>query len=291
MAFSSLSLGFSPCPNDTFIFYALVHGMVPMKGYTIGIPPLLEDVETLNRWALDGKLDITKLSFHAYGLVQDQYALLHSGSALGRGCGPLLICRDNKIGLSDLEGCAVAIPGRITTAAMLFKLFCPKAAILRPMRFDKIIPALVNNEVDAGVIIHESRFTYASLGLLLLQDLGEWWERENGCPIPLGGIAVRRSLGPHLYRELDAAVRQSVRWGFENRNLCMPYIRAHAQEMDETIIDSHINLYVNDFSLFLGREGETAVDRFLLEGYKKGILPHYVSPWEKGCLPSAESSF
>jgi 1,4-dihydroxy-6-naphthoate synthase len=291
MVLPSLSLGFSPCPNDTFIFYALVHSMVQMKGCTVGIPPLLEDVETLNRWALDGKLDITKLSFHAYGLVQDQYALLHSGSALGRGCGPLLICRDNKIRRSDLEGCTVAIPGRITTAAMLFKLFCPQAAIIRPMRFDKIIPALVNDEIDAGVIIHESRFTYAAHGLHLLQDLGEWWEKESGCPIPLGGIAVRRALGRQVFLELEEAVRQSVQWAFENRELCMPYIRAHAQEMNDAIIGSHIDLYVNDFSIELGREGEMAVDRFLLEGYEKGILPNYASPWAKGNLPSTESSF
>ena len=281
MTSQSFSLGFSPCPNDTFIFYALVHGLIAVEGATVSRRPHLEDVETLNRWALEGRLDITKLSYHAYGHVQESYALLHSGSALGRGCGPLLVCHDKRIRASDLDGCTIGIPGRLTTAAMLLRLFAPRASNLRQMRFDTIMPALVNGEIDAGVIIHESRFTYPQFGLSLLQDLGQWWELQSGCPIPLGGIAVRRSLGGQVIAALDAAVRKSVLWAFANRGRCMDYIRSHAQEMDDEVIASHIDLYVNEFSVDLGEEGTGAIERFLRKGVEAGIFPSSSSPWKE----------
>lgn len=274
-----LSLGFSPCPNDTFIFYALVHDKVSSEGCTVSREPFLEDVETLNRWAMEGRLDITKLSYHAYGHVREHYALLNSGSALGRGCGPLVVSRDKGLGADELNRCTVAIPGRMTTAAMLFRLFAPNAANLVTMRFDAIMPALARGEIDAGVIIHESRFTYPQFGLSLLQDLGAWWEKRSGCPIPLGGIAVRRSLGAQIIAALDAAVRNSVVWAFANRAASLPYIRGHAQEMDEKVLAAHIDLYVNEFSVDLGPEGRRAIELFLRQGTAAGVFADGLPPW------------
>jgi 1,4-dihydroxy-6-naphthoate synthase len=266
-----LSLGFSPCPNDTFIFYALVHGLIDSRE-EVAANPKLEDVETLNEWALQEELDITKLSFHAYGHVRDRYVLLDSGSALGRGCGPLLISNRKGLTARDLPGLRVAVPGRLTTAAMLLRLFGPEVEPV-VMRFDTIIAALLAGRVDAGVIIHESRFTYQQHDLHLMQDLGAWWEETSGCPIPLGGIAVRRDLGEKRSEAISDAVRRSVEWAFANRQQCLPYIRSHAQELDEAIIASHIDLYVNQYSVSLGSEGRTAVRRFLERGVEAGIFP------------------
>ena len=271
MTEAPLSLGFSPCPNDTFIFYALVHGLIDCCRPITRVPRL-EDVETLNEWAMRGELDVTKLSFHAYGHVRDRYVLLDSGSALGRGCGPLLISSRKDLRPTDLQKMRVAIPGNYTTAAMLLKLFCPGIEAVA-MRFDTIIGALVEGRIDAGVIIHESRFTYAQHDLYLVQDLGAWWEETSGCPIPLGGIAVRRSLGREIADSLSAAVRESVRWAFANRAECLPYIRSHAQELNDDIIASHIDLYVNQYSVSLGAEGNDAVQSFLARGIAAGIFP------------------
>jgi len=266
-----LSLGFSPCPNDTFIFNALVHGLASDIGLDIA-PPVLADVETLNEWAMQGRLDVTKLSFHALGHVLDNYVLLHSGSALGRGCGPLLIAK-KPIDRLRLPGARIAIPGRYTTAAMLLRMYEPECMDLVPMRFDQIMAALSRDEVDAGVIIHESRFTYQEQGFIALRDLGEWWEETSGCPIPLGGIAARRSLGDDLLDLLSKGIRQSVMMAFENPSGSEDYIRAHAQEMDDKVIHDHIDLYVNNFSLELGREGRNAIELFLTHGREAGILP------------------
>jgi 1,4-dihydroxy-6-naphthoate synthase len=270
MTKSPLTLGFSPCPNDTFIFYALVHGLIEGQE-RITASPLLEDVETLNEYALQEQLDITKLSFHAYGHVRDRYALLDSGSALGRGCGPLLIGNKKGFSAGDLPRMRVAVPGRLTTAAMLLKLFCPEVKA-ETMRFDTIIGALCSGQVDAGVIIHESRFTYQQHNLHLMKDLGAWWEETSGCPIPLGGIAVRRALGEETAERLSEEVRRSVEWAFANRTQCLPYIRSHAQELDDSIIASHIDLYVNQYSISLGHEGNRAVQRFLERGRDAGIF-------------------
>ncbi len=228
-------------------------------------------METLNEWALREELDITKVSFHAYGQVRDRYALLDSGSALGRGCGPLLITNKKGLSVRDLPGLKIAVPGRLTTAAMLLRLFCPEVEPVT-MRFDTIIAALIAGKVDAGVIIHESRFTYAQHNLILIKDLGSWWEESSGCPIPLGGIAVRRALGEKTAETVSDAVRRSVQWAFANRGRCLPYIRSHAQELDDSIIASHIDLYVNQFSISLGSEGRTAVQRFLQRGIDAGIF-------------------
>ncbi|MDF1578036.1 MAG: 1,4-dihydroxy-6-naphthoate synthase [Desulfobulbales bacterium] len=266
-----LTLGFSPCPNDTFIFHALVHGLAAESGLDLA-PPVLADVETLNEWAMQGRLDVTKLSFHALGHVLDQYVLLNSGAALGRGCGPLLIAakEHDRSRYRDLR---IAIPGRFTTAAMLLRMFEPGCRPLVTMRFDEIMPAIAAGEVDAGVIIHESRFTYREKGFVVLRDLGTWWEENSGCPLPLGGIAARRSLGNELIAGIENGIRESVRRGFENRRLSEEYIFSHAQEIDAQVVRSHIDLYVNDFSVEMGREGRQAVETFLARGRQAGILP------------------
>ena len=268
---TELSLGFSPCPNDTYIFYGLVSGQVGIDSLRFG-EPLLEDVETLNRWALEGRLDVTKLSFHAVGHVLEDYCILQSGSALGRGCGPLLVAPRN-LEAADLRRCRVAIPGRYTTAALLFRMFEPDATELIEMRFEQIMEALLNGEVDAGVIIHESRFTYQRLGLHCIQDLGQWWEETSGLPIPLGCIAARRSLGPDRISLIDSCIKTSLEFARAQPEACMDFIRRYAQETEEDVINSHIDLYVNDHSLELGPEGRRAVEEFLARGRDAGALP------------------
>lgn len=266
-----LSIAYSPCPNDTFIFYALIHGHVNVEGVSFA-KEILADVETLNSWALEGRLDVTKLSFHALGHVLDEYTLLSSGAALGRGCGPLLVAAD-RIDPSRLPSKKIAVPGAYTTAAMLLRMFAPECTNIVIMRFDEIMPAIRAGRVDAGVIIHESRFTYQRMGLKLVRDLGEWWEEVSGYPIPLGGIAVKRSLGKSIIARLDAAVRHSVEWAFSHPERTRGYVRKYAQEMDEDVADQHIGLYVNHYSLTLGDEGKNAISFFLRKGRDVGLLP------------------
>ena len=266
-----LTLGYSPCPNDTFIFYALVHGRSNCHGLQCE-QPLLEDVETLNNWALSAKLDITKLSCHALGHVLDEYCVLSAGSALGRGCGPLLVARGN-VAVSELSKRRIAIPGRYTTAALLLQMLLPGCTDLVEMRFDQIMPAVVRGEVEAGVIIHESRFTYAQYNLICLQDLGEWWEGVSGLPIPLGAIVARRSLGGDVLGRIECAIRDSVDFAFANPSACLDYIREHSQEMSAEVVQSHIGLYVNHFSRDLGAEGIAAIEQFLERGRAVGVLP------------------
>lgn len=266
-----LTLGFSPCPNDTFIFNALVHGQACGESLDFG-EATLADVETLNEWALAGRLDVTKLSFHALGHLLDQYVLLMAGSALGRGCGPLLVARED-FSPSELPRLTIAIPGIYTTAAMLLRMYSPVALTTRVMRFDEIMPAIVAGEVDAGVIIHESRFTFQEHGLLMLQDLGVWWEQKTGLPIPLGGIVAKRSLGKEKIQAIDRCIRASVATAFASPETGMPYIRQHAQELDDKVIKDHIGLYVNPFSLDLGEEGVAAVQEFLERGRRLGVFP------------------
>jgi 1,4-dihydroxy-6-naphthoate synthase len=264
-----LSLAFSPCPNDTFIFHAMTHGLVPIEGLRFD-EPILADVETLNRWALAGKYDVTKLSFHALGHVLDKYVLLDSGSALGRGCGPLLVTREGAE--IDLAQSTVAIPGQYTTAAMLLQLYSPCSVTTKVMVFDQIMTAVASGEVDAGVIIHESRFTYQDHGLSCIQDLGQWWEETTGQPIPLGGIAAKRSLGKEKISQIEKLIRDSVQFGFNHPAVSRDYIKEHAQEMDSEIIGNHVGLYVNTFSESLGVEGHKAVDYFLKLGQEKGLF-------------------
>lgn len=272
---NGLSLGFSPCPNDTFIFHALVHGEGGDGSLNFGAASLA-DVETLNEWAHAGLLDVTKLSFHALGHLLDRYVLLRSGSALGRGCGPLLVARES-FSSAVLPRLTIAVPGKYTTAALLLQMYSPAALTTKVMRFDTIMPAIAAGEVDAGVIIHESRFTFQEHGLLLLQDLGAWWEEETGFPIPLGGIVAKRSLGREKILAIDQAIRASVSTAFANPEAGMTYIRRHAQELDDKVIRDHIGLYVNSFSLDLGEEGLAAVREFLVRGRRLGFFPQQFS--------------
>lgn len=269
-----LEVGYSPCPNDTFIFHALITGRVATPGITWR--PVLEDVETLNRWAFDGRLPVTKISFHAFGHLRREYALLSAGAALGRGCGPLLVAREAGV-MSRLAGARIAIPGRWTSAALLLRLFAPylDPGRLVEMPFHRIIDSVARGEVDAGVIIHESRFTYAEHGLAALEDLGAAWERVSGLPIPLGGIIARRSLGDAVLRQVDAALRESVRRARQYPDESAAYVGEHAQEMDPAVLRAHIDLYVNDFTEDLGDEGRRAVAGLFAAAEERGILPSW----------------
>ncbi|PLY00709.1 MAG: 1,4-dihydroxy-6-naphthoate synthase [Desulfuromonas sp.] len=266
----TLTLGYSPCPNDTFIFHALTHNC--LESCRLKIRERLEDVETLNQLARNGTLDLTKISYHALGHLREQYALLRSGSALGRGCGPLVVTTEPK-SMTALKGKKIAIPGQLTTANLLLQLFDEGYEDLLIVPFDRIMPALQNGEADAGVIIHESRFTFRQLGFHEVQDLGAWWEQESGLPIPLGGILAKRSLGAETIREVDAAVRASLEYAYAHPQEARSYIRRHAQEIDDEVIDQHIGLYVNEFSLDLGEEGVKAVETLLGRAEDRGLIP------------------
>jgi 1,4-dihydroxy-6-naphthoate synthase len=270
MSPSPLTLGFSPCPNDTFMFYPLVQGLVDTAGLTFH--ERLEDVETLHKLALAGELDVTKVSYHALGHIRDQYALLRSGSALGRGCGPLLVAAD-MIDPADLRGRTIAVPGQYTTALLLLRLLDPHLGNFVAMPFNEVMDAVLSGRADAGLIIHESRFTYQDLGLHKLVDLGEWWENETGLPIPLGGIVARRSLGAEKIAVIERALRAGVTYARSHPAEAAGYIREHAQEMSDEVCAAHIGLYVNDFSTDLGTEGEQAIDCLLKRAENSGIIP------------------
>ncbi len=271
----TLTIGYSPCPNDTFIFYALTHGKVRVAG--IEFREQLEDVETLNRMALDGGLDITKISYHALGHLRENYALLRSGGALGRGCGPLIVARAGTT-LGDLKKGSVAIPGKLTTAYLLLRLFDPSIENVTVMTFDRVMDAVSKGDATAGLIIHESRFTYPRYKLEKLLDLGEWWERYSGLPIPLGGILGKRSLGRDLLLRVEEGIRESIRYAGVHPDEVMGYCRRYSQEMDEKVMRSHIDLYVNTFSLDLAREGLSAVRRLFAEAEARGIFPSADKP-------------
>lgn len=284
------SLGFSPCPNDTFIFDALVNKKIDTQGIDFAVQ--LEDVQTLNRWAMQGELDISKISYGVLPLVLDQYELLDAGGALGKGVGPLLIAKKpgnmaisgseeglrakepgnmavsgseeglrakKPLTLAEIDSCRIAIPGEQTTAHLLFSLAFPEARNKQFMVFSGIEDAVLSGAVDCGVIIHENRFTYQDRGLVKLMDLGEFWEKETGVPIPLGGIVLKRSLGEGLAQTINGLIRQSLEYAFERYPELPEYVKQHAQEMDERVMRQHIDLYVNNYSLSLGEDGEKAI--------------------------------
>jgi len=258
------TLGFSPCPNDTFIFYALLNDRTDSRGY--GFKPRIEDVETLNNLALKQTLDITKVSCHVYHHVSDHYTFLSSGGAFGRGCGPLIIAR-NQLTKKELTGKKIAIPGEMTTAFLLLKLFFQSETGSQtfdpvPMIFHEIPGAVKDGRVDAGLIIHESRFTYHSLGLSKIIDLGEWWETETGLPIPLGGIIARKSLGA-VIQTMQDLIRESIIYSKAHTQEALPFIRQYSRELSDEVIKSHINLYVNDYSLDMGEEGRAALTELI----------------------------
>jgi len=249
-----LTLGFSPCPNDTFIFDALVHHKIDTEGLEFDV--VFADVEQLNVWALEGKLDITKLSFNAFTHCVHDYALLDSGSALGRNCGPLLIKKPTTTLTSESK---IAIPGKYTTANMLLNIAFPNHQNKVEILFSEIENNVLKGRVDAGLIIHENRFTYQEKGLEKAKDLGEFWEEETGLPIPLGGIVVKRELPLATQQKIERVLRKSVEYAFENPNSSADYVKCHAQEMEKQVLDAHIALYVNDYSISLGDQGRKAV--------------------------------
>jgi 1,4-dihydroxy-6-naphthoate synthase len=256
-----LSVGFSPCPNDTFIFDALINKKIDTKGFEFDV--VLEDVQTLNEWALKEQLAITKISYGVWPLVMDKYSLLGSGGALGKGVGPLLIAK-SPVSVDTLSDKLIAIPGRNTTANMLFSLAFPNAKNKVFKVFSEIEDAVLNGEADAGVIIHENRFTYQDKGLYKLIDLGDYWETQTQLPIPLGGIIAKKSLSKDTINQVDTLIKESVEYAFKNNyeNLSA-YVKAHAQEMSEQVMRQHIDLYVNNFSIALGINGKKAVEKLL----------------------------
>ncbi|MBU4373016.1 MAG: 1,4-dihydroxy-6-naphthoate synthase [Euryarchaeota archaeon] len=268
-----LSIGYSPCPNDTFIFYALAHKK--LKG-ELEFSEILRDVEILNRMAFNRELDVTKASFHAFGFLRGDYCLLRSGSALGRGCGPLIVAK-KPIRESELGKKKIAIPGKMTTAYLLLQLFAPEIKNIVEMPFDRIMNAVSLGTVDAGLIIHEGRFTYPKYNLVKLIDLGEWWEEETGLPIPLGGILAKRELGAALVREIDWLLRKSIEYAFQHPAHTREYIKSNAQELEDEVIDQHIQLYVNDYTLDIGN-GITAIEKLLKNAEELNLITHSDEP-------------
>ncbi|MCK5696249.1 MAG: 1,4-dihydroxy-6-naphthoate synthase [Desulfobacula sp.] len=268
------SLAYSSCPNDTFIFKAIARQLIDLKGYSFNI--VLEDVETLNQNADKGVYDITKLSFAAFGSLMDKYALLRTGSALGMGCGPLIISLAGR-SIDDKRKPVITVPGLGTTAYHLFRfymddLFAGMDTDIIPMSFEKVMPAVIEKKVDFGVIIHEGRFIYQTMGLELKADLGQWWEEKTSLPIPLGCIAIKRDINPAIACDIEKLIRQSIDHAFLHPDMACDYIQDYAQELDEEVIQQHIKLYVNDFSKDIGKDGEAAVTTFFEKARSSGLI-------------------
>lgn len=273
----TLSLGYSPCPNDTFIFYALVHGKIDTGN--LKFQEILFDVETLNQKAIKGEIDITKVSNNAFGNLREYYCLLRSGGALGRGCGPLLVIRGQESGVRSFKNKKIAIPGELTTAYLLLQLYNPDLKKnIKVIPFNEIMDAVKKGEVDAGLIIHEGRFTYPSYGLKKVVDLGEWWEKETGLPIPLGCIIAKRGMGKDLINKIDSLIKESVLYGMARRNESTAYIKRHSQELEDSVIAQHINLYVNDYSVDIGEDGIKAVKKLFEMAEERGIIKKSSKP-------------
>ncbi|MCP4441805.1 MAG: 1,4-dihydroxy-6-naphthoate synthase [Aureispira sp.] len=270
-----LTLGYSPCPNDTFIFDAMVHGKIDTEGLEFDVQ--LGDVELLNQKAFKGELDITKLSYHAYAHLTKTYILLTAGSALGNNCGPLLIAK-KTLDKDAVNTAKIAIPGKYTTANFLLSLAYPNAQNKEEVLFSDIENKVLNGEVDAGLIIHENRFTYQDKGLVKIIDLGEYWESQMQLPIPLGGIVIKRTLEAEIQERVNRVLRRSVEWAFENTQEALPYIREHAQEMEEAVMLQHIGLYVNEFSIDLGAKGKEAIEKLFSTAQKQALIPTVTQP-------------
>lgn len=267
-----LTLGFSPCPNDTFLFYALVNGKIPTD--ELHFTPVIADVEELNTRAFAQQLHISKLSYHALGHMLPCYELLNSGSALGNNCGPLLIARE-PLSPEAVNAAHIAIPGVYTTANFLLGLAYPEAKDKEAMLFSEIEKTVLSGKADAGLIIHENRFTYHDKGLVKIADLGEYWETQTQLPIPLGGIAIQRQLPLALKQTVDQLIRLSVQYAFDNPGETMEYVRTYAQEMDEAVMLQHIHLYVNQYSLNLGEKGLLAVNTLFGKAQQLGLIANY----------------
>jgi len=265
----NVSLAYSPCPNDTFMFEAIANKRIDTEGIEFNIH--LEDVESLNLHALEEKYDVTKLSFHAFAYTSNAYVLLTTAAALGRGCGPLLISKD-AIPKSKLEFCLTGIPGRHTTANFLSMLAFPEMATKKEMVFSEIEDALLNGQIDTGIIIHENRFTYLQKGLRKIVDLGEWWESKYHLPIPLGGIAARREFSREINEKINRVIARSVQFARQHPEISRDYVSAHAQEMLPEVMQQHIDLYVNEFSIELGTEGRTAIEHLYAVALEKQVV-------------------
>jgi 1,4-dihydroxy-6-naphthoate synthase len=267
-----LSLGFSPCPNDCFMFDAIVNRRIDLEGLEFAVH--LADVEALNEAALAGQAQVTKLSYHTYAFCTDRYVLLDAGSALGRNCGPLLISK-RPIGPDEVAtgGLRIAIPGKFTTANFLLGLAFPNALDKTELVFSAIEAAVLSGDYDAGLIIHENRFTYEAKGLKKIIDLGEFWEGTTGAPIPLGGIVISRLLPDDVKTRVNRVLRRSVEYAFAHREASLPFVRAHAQEMSDEVMYQHIDLYVNEYSVDLGAEGRRAVELLFEKATATGVIP------------------
>lgn len=267
---SKLTIGFSPCPNDTFIFDALVHKKLDTEGLDFDV--YLGDVEDLNQKAFNNELDITKISYHAYGYLTNNYVLLNSGSALGKGCGPLLVKESNTT-IEQLSDAKIAIPGKYTTANFLLSIAHPEAQNKTELLFSDIENAVISGKVDAGLIIHENRFTYKEKGLEKIIDLGEYWEETTGALIPLGGIIIKRNLPKEIIEKVNRLIRKSIEFAFNNPNEPLSYMKLHSQEMDEEVMRQHVELYVNKYSIDLGSEGKDAISQMFNLAQQKEIIP------------------
>ena len=267
-----LTLGFSPCPNDTFIFDALVHQKIDTGG--LSFDEVLEDVETLNQWAIEGRLDITKLSFPAFFRSLENYTLLNSGSALGKGVGPLLVRKkETDISDDDIKNQLIAIPGINTTANLLLNFAYPEATSKQAMLFSDIEDFVAGGQAGLGLIIHENRFTYQEKGLEKVADLGEIWEQKMNMPIPLGGIAINQSVKRSVAIQVEELIRKSLEYAFANYPQVSDYVKQHSQTMSEEVMRQHIQLYVNNYSLDLGSEGKKAIEQ-LLAVFKASLTPN-----------------
>ncbi len=266
-----INIAFSPCPNDTYMFAALVNGWIDCGNYAFN--PMIEDIEQLNIRSGNESADVLKMSVARFASVSERFHLLHSGNAVGRGCGPLLVGKRIPA-FEELSEMRIAVPGKRTTANMLLGMFFPHVHRKSEIIFSEIENEILKNNFDAGVIIHESRFTYSYRGLLKIADLGELWEQETGMPLPLGCMAVKKSLSEKTKFETENLIRKSIRFAFDHPETVMPYVRLHAQEMDEQVMKQHIRLYVNEFSVDLGKEGKRAVDLIL----EKAAALRIVSP-------------
>jgi len=265
-----LTLGFSPCPNDTFIFDAMVHGRIDTEGLEFDF--FLADVEELNRKALASEVDITKISYHAYAYAAENYVILDSGSALGQGNGPLLISK-RRINPADISEVRIAIPGKYTTANLLFSIFWPEATNKTEYMFSDIADALIKDKIDAGLIIHETRFTYLKKGLQKIADMGEYWEKLTGLPIPLGGIVINRNIPHDIALKVNRILRRSLEYAYKDSFASYDFVSSNAKEMDSTVMNNHIKLYVNEFTIHLGSKGRRAINELFRIASEKGVIP------------------
>jgi 1,4-dihydroxy-6-naphthoate synthase len=271
------TVAYSPCPNDTYIFGALTNGLLDDAPQ---VRAHLADIEELNAAAANGEYALTKVSYGAIPFLMDRYKILRSGGALGRSCGPLLVARpaDSPQHFADFARKRIAIPGEHTTAFLLLRLALGRRLHTVPMRFDRIVGAVAHGDVEAGLIIHESRFTYRDAGLIAIADLGEWWETLTLLPVPLGAVLVRNDIGEGEAKSLDAAIRRSLAFARGNEGVVMPYVRAHAVEMNDDVMKAHIALYVNEFSDDLGETGREAVHALFARAHEAGILSRLAEP-------------